>query len=142
MIARHNASAASHGQGVIQQVVTSEVRALALRSATAAREIKMLITESMRRVDEGTSVIQAAGQTMQDLVSNADHIHQLLQTISGTGTEQSTGIRQIGVALQNLDQSTQQNAALVEETAAAANSMKDLAQQLAERASMFKVATR
>ena len=79
------------------------------------------------------------GKTMEDLVSNADHIHKLLQEISGSSAEQSTGISEVGVALQTLDQSTQQNAALVEETAAAASSMKDLAQQLADRVSMFKV---
>jgi methyl-accepting chemotaxis protein len=131
------ARAGEQGKGFA--VVASEVRALALRSATAAREIKSLITESMDRVDESTNVIQVAGKTMQDLVSNADHIHKLLQEISGSSAEQSTGISEVGVALQTLDQSTQQNAALVEETAAAASSMKDLAQQLADRVSMFKL---
>jgi len=189
-IAHNNADAASHGKGVIQQVinsmsavkassgkigdiigvidgiafqtnilalnaaveaarageqgkgfavVASEVRALALRSATAAREIKALITDSMGRVDESTQVIQTAGKTMEDLVANADHIHALLQEISRTAAEQSVGITEIGVALQTLDQSTQQNAALVEETAAASSSVKDLAQQLTDRVSMFKV---
>ena len=131
------ARAGEQGKGFA--VVASEVRALALRSATAAREIKALITESMDRVDDSTNVIQIAGKTMEDLVSNADHIHKLLQEISGSSAEQSTGISEVGIALQTLDQSTQQNAALVEETAAAASSMKDLAQQLADRVSMFKV---
>ncbi len=131
------ARAGEQGKGFA--VVASEVRALALRSATAAREIKTLITESMGRVDESTQIIQSAGMTMDELVTNADRIRGLLQEISGTAVEQSSGITQIGVALQELDQSTQQNAALVEETAAAASSMKDLAQQLANRVSMFKV---
>jgi len=132
------ARAGEQGKGFA--VVASEVRALALRSATAAREIKALITDSMGRVDESTQVIQTAGKTMEDLVANADHIHTLLQEISRTSAEQSTGITEIGVALQTLDQSTQQNAALVEETAAASSSVKDLAQQLSDRVSMFKVA--
>ena len=131
------ARAGEQGKGFA--VVASEVRALALRSATAAREIKSLITESMDRVDDSTHVIQIAGKTMENLVSNANHIHQLLQDISGSSAEQSTGISEVGVALQTLDQSTQHNAALVEETAATASSMKDLAQQLADRVSMFKV---
>ncbi len=131
------ARAGEQGKGFA--VVASEVRALALRSATAAREIKTLITESMDRVDESTRIIQSAGTTMEQLVTNADRIRSLLQEISGTAAEQSSGISQIGVALQDLDQSTQQNAALVEETAAAASSMKDLAQQLAHQVSMFKV---
>ena len=95
--------------------------------------------DSMGRVDESTQVIQTAGKTMEELVANADHIHKLLQDISRTAVEQSTGITEIGAALQTLDQSTQQNAALVEQTAAASSSVKDLAQQLADRVRMFKV---
>jgi methyl-accepting chemotaxis protein len=131
------ARAGEQGKGFA--VVASEVRALALRSATAAREIKTLITDSMDRVDDSTQVIQTAGKTMDDLVSNADRMRGLLQEISSSAKEQSTGISEIGMAVQDLDRSTQQNAALVEETAAAALSMKELAQQLADRVSTFKV---
>ncbi|RZI86241.1 MAG: hypothetical protein EOP38_02270 [Rubrivivax sp.] len=131
------ARAGEQGKGFA--VVASEVRALALRSATAAREIKTLITDSMDKVDDSTVVIQTAGKTMDELVSNADRMRGLLQEISGSAAEQSTGITEIGLAVQALDQSTQQNAALVEETAASALSMKDLAEQLADRVSRFRV---
>ena len=132
------ARAGEQGKGFA--VVAEEVRALSLRSATAAREIKALITDSMGRVDESTQVAQSAGKTMGDLVANAQRMKTLLEEISGSARQQNSGITSIGSAVQDLDRSTQQNSALVEETAAAALSMKKLAQQLAERVSMFKVA--
>lgn len=132
------ARAGEQGKGFA--VVAGEVRALALRSATAAREIKALITDSMGRVDDSTQVAQSAGQTMGDLVANAQRMKTLLEEISGSARLQNSGITDIGSAVQDLDRSTQQNSTLVEETAAAALSMKQLAQQLAERVSMFKVA--
>ncbi|MDO9002660.1 MAG: methyl-accepting chemotaxis protein [Aquabacterium sp.] len=132
------ARAGEQGKGFA--VVAGEVRALALRSATAAREIKSLITDSMGRVDASTQVAQSAGKTMGDLVANAQRMKTLLEEISGSARQQNSGITEIGSAVQDLDRSTQQNSALVEETAAAVLSMKKLAQQLAERVSMFKVA--
>ncbi|CAH0351777.1 methyl-accepting chemotaxis protein [Aquabacterium sp. CECT 9606] len=132
------ARAGDEGKGFA--VVAGEVRALSLRSATAAREIKSLITDSMGRVDDSTQVAQSAGKTMGDLVGNAQRMKTLLEEISASARQQNSGITDIGAAVQDLDRSTQQNSALVEETAAAALSMKKLAQQLAERVSMFKVA--
>ncbi|WP_374319624.1 methyl-accepting chemotaxis protein [Aquabacterium sp.] len=131
------ARAGEQGKGFA--VVATEVRALALRSANAAQEIKQLVTESMERVSASTRVVEAAGATMDELMSNADHMQKVLMELSGSATSQSAGITQIGSAVQDLDQSTQQNAALVEQTAAAATSVKDLAQQMADRVKMFKL---
>ena len=120
-------------------VVASEVRALAQRSATAAGEIKKLIHESTREVDNGTRVVQSASRSMQALVQNAGRIRDLLGEISTSAREQSDGMSQVGSAVQQLDQMTQQNAALGEETAAAAESMRDQAVELAERVGRFKL---
>ena len=132
------ARAGEQGKGFA--VVAGEVRALSLRSATAAREIKALITDSMGRVDDSTQVARAAGQAMSALASNAQRMKTLLDEMSGAAHRQNSGITDIGSAVRDLDRSTQQNSALVEETAAAARSMKQLAQQLSEHVSMFKVA--
>ena len=120
-------------------VVASEVRALAQRSATAAGEIKKLINESTREVDNGTRVVQSASRSMQALVQNASHIRDLLREISTSAREQSDGMSQVGQSVQHLDQMTQQNAALGEQTAAAAESMRDQAVDLAERVGRFKL---
>jgi len=131
------ARAGDQGKGFA--VVASEVRALALRSATAAQEIKTLISHSMTQVDQSTQVAQEAGSTMQELQAKADRIRALLQDMAQAAQSQSASIHHIGQAVQTIDSSTQQNAALVEETAAAASSVKDLAHDLAQQVAAFKV---
>ena len=131
------ARAGEQGRGFA--VVASEVRSLAQRSAQAAREIKSLITSSVERVDAGTQVVKGAGETMQELVANARRMNDLLAEISTAATEQSSGVGQVGSAVQDLDRMTQQNAALVEQTAAAASSLKDQALGLARDVASFRV---
>jgi methyl-accepting chemotaxis protein len=132
------ARAGEQGRGFA--VVAGEVRALAQRSAQAAKEIKTLIAESVEKVDNGTRLVGDAGQTMEDIVAQVKRVSDLIGEISHSSIEQSTGIGQIGQAVTQLDQVTQQNAALVEESAAAAESLKHQAGQLAELVAVFKLA--
>jgi methyl-accepting chemotaxis protein len=131
------ARAGEQGRGFA--VVASEVRSLAQRSAQAAREIKTLITTSVEKVESGTQVVQGAGDTMQELVANARRMNDLLAEISTAASEQSSGVAQVGVAVNDLDRMTQQNAALVEQTAAAASALKDQAVGLAGEVAKFKM---
>ncbi len=131
------ARAGEQGRGFA--VVASEVRALAQRSAGAAREIKVLITDSVARVEAGTRVVGAAGQQMSELVSKAERMKLLMNEISNSSTEQGVGVRQVGVSIQSLDQQTQQNASLVEQTAAAAVTLHDQALALADRVARFRL---
>ena len=131
------ARAGEQGRGFA--VVAGEVRNLAQRSAQAAKEIKALITSSVERVESGTRVVQGAGTTMRELVNNAQRMNDLLAEISTASKEQSLGITQIGTAVQDLDHMTEQNAALVEQTAAAATALKDQAVHLAEHVAKFKM---
>ncbi len=131
------ARAGEQGRGFA--VVASEVRSLAQRSAQAAREIKTLITTSVEKVESGTKVVQGAGETMQELVVNARRMNDLLSEISTAATEQSSGVAQVGSAVNDLDRMTQQNAALVEQTAAAASALKDQAVGLATEVALFKL---
>ncbi|MBC3880235.1 CZB domain-containing protein [Undibacterium sp. LX40W] len=131
------ARAGEQGRGFA--VVASEVRALAGRSAEAAKEIKGLITTSSEKITSGTLVVKNAGATMVEIVENADRIKTLLDDVANGAREQSTGVAQIGEAVSELDRNTQANAALVEETAAAANSQCGVAVQLAAQVDEFRL---
>lgn len=121
-------------------VVASEVRNLAQRSASAAQEIKGLITTSVEKVESGTHIVEQAGQTMSQVVKNARQIDQYLGEIATSSREQASGVEQVGQSIQELDRSTQQNAALVEETTSAAASLREQAELLQSQIANFKVA--
>ena len=131
------ARAGEQGRGFA--VVASEVRSLAQRSADAAKEIKVLISGSVDNVREGAVVVKGAGDTMSEIVISAKRMGSLLGEISTATTEQSLGMSQVNSSVQELDRMTQQNAALVEETAAAAGSLHDQAQQLSQEVAQFRM---
>ena len=131
------ARAGEQGRGFA--VVAGEVRALAQRSGQAAREIKTLIAQSVDQVDVGARHVAEAGETMQRIVTQVQRVNDLVSEIRAASNEQTRGIEQIGQAVAQLDQVTQQNAALVEESAAAADSMRVQAEHLAQSVSTFKV---
>jgi methyl-accepting chemotaxis protein len=115
------------------------VRSLAQRSATAAKEIKVLIGESVGKVENGTRLVADAGRTMGDIVDQVRRVSALIAEISDASGEQSRGIEQIDMAVSQLDQVTQQNAALVEESAAAAESLRVQADGLARTVATFRL---
>ncbi|MCX2860822.1 methyl-accepting chemotaxis protein [Paucibacter sp. PLA-PC-4] len=131
------ARAGEQGRGFA--VVASEVRSLAQRSADAAKEIKSLINDSVERVQSGTQLVDRAGQTMQDIVNSVQRVADIVGEISSASVEQSAGIAQVGEAVTQLDRATQQNAALVEESAAASESLKHQAVRLLESVASFKL---
>ncbi|HLO95794.1 MAG TPA: methyl-accepting chemotaxis protein, partial [Burkholderiaceae bacterium] len=131
------ARAGEQGRGFA--VVASEVRNLAQRSAAAAREIKELISTSVERVETGSRLVGEAGTTMDDIVSQVKRVADLIGEISSATAEQTMGIGQVSTAVAQLDQVTQQNAALVEESAAAADSLKHQAERLAQVVGVFKI---
>ncbi len=131
------ARAGEQGRGFA--VVASEVRNLAQRSATAAKEIKTLIAESVDKVEGGAKLVREAGSTMDDVVSSFQQVADLVTDISNASREQSSGIAQVTEAVTHMDEVTQQNAALVEEAAAAAESLEEQARGLVEAVAMFKL---
>jgi len=131
------ARAGEQGRGFA--VVAGEVRLLAQRAADAAREIKQLIAASVESVSKGAEQVDAAGATMTEVVSAIEHVRAIVAEISSASTEQSTGVNQVGEAVAQMDRSTQQNAALVEESAAAAESLRQQAGQLLQGVSAFRL---
>jgi len=131
------ARAGEQGRGFA--VVAAEVRNLAQRSAEAAKEIKVLISTSVDKVEAGSRLVAEAGSTIGEVVANAQRVADIIGEITAASGEQSSGIGQVNTAVNQLDQMTQQNAALVEESSAAAESLKDQAQRLTQAVQVFRI---
>ncbi|MFJ9451424.1 MULTISPECIES: methyl-accepting chemotaxis protein [unclassified Herbaspirillum] len=131
------ARAGEQGRGFA--VVASEVRSLAQRSSAAAKEIKTLIDDSVSKVDVGSKLVQQAGETMNEVVASVKRVTDIVGEISSASQEQSAGIGEVGQAITQMDEGTQQNAALVEQAAAAAQSLQDQAATLAQLVGRFKL---
>jgi methyl-accepting chemotaxis protein len=131
------ARAGEQGRGFA--VVAAEVRSLAQRSASAAKEIKALIGDSVEKVDAGTRLVDQAGITMNEVVESIKRVTDIMAEISAASQEQTQGIEQVNIAITEMDNVTQQNAALVEEAAAAAGSLQDESSHLAGLVSVFKL---
>ena len=131
------ARAGEQGRGFA--VVAAEVRNLAQRSAGAAKEIKALIGNSVEKVDAGSKLVDEAGQTMEEIVASVKHVADIMSEIAAASREQSSGIEAVNRAINQMDEMTQQNAALVEQASAAAESMQDQAASLAQAVLVFKM---
>ncbi|MGG6110637.1 methyl-accepting chemotaxis protein [Pantoea allii] len=131
------ARAGEHGKGFA--VVASEVRTLAQRSSTAAGEIRQLIEANARSVGQGDELVANASATMQSIVTAVGHLSDTVEEITSASAEQARGVEQVGIAVTEMDSTTQQNAALVEESASAANSLREQAKQLLQAVSVFRL---
>ncbi len=131
------ARAGEQGRGFA--VVAGEVRKLAQRSADAAKEIKSLITDSVAKVEDGSELVDRAGQTLREIMTSVKKVSDIVAEMAAAAREQASGIEQVNKAIMQMDQVTQQNAALVEETAAASQAMGDQAHQLQRLVQYFKV---
>jgi len=131
------ARAGEQGRGFA--VVASEVRSLASRSADAAKEIKSLISASVQRVEQGVVLVDQAGSTMTEVVGSIRRVTEIMGEISAASSEQSSGVSQIGEAVTQMDHVNQQNAALVEQMAAAASGLKSQAGELVKVVSVFRL---
>ena len=134
------ARAGEQGRGFA--VVASEVRSLASRSAEAAKEIKSLISASVERVEHGTTLVDQAGSTMNEVVTSIRRVTDIVGEITAASGEQASGVSQVGNAIAQIDQATQQNAALVEEMAAAANGLSQQAHELVSAVAVFRLDTK
>ena len=131
------ARAGEQGRGFA--VVAAEVRSLAQRSADAAKQIKTLIGDSVEKIDVGAHLVESAGKTMEEIVSSVQRVSDIIGEISVAASAQTTGIDQINAAVNELDHMTPQNAALVEQSAAAAESLKDQGDRLNVAVARFKL---
>jgi methyl-accepting chemotaxis protein len=130
------ARAGEHGRGFA--VVASEVRALAGKSADAAKDIKVLIEESVTRVAKGTALAEQSGEVLSGITGSIEQVAEMIEAIANASNEQSIGINQVNKAIADIDVITQQNAALVEETTAAAESLNHEANELRQNMDFFK----
>jgi methyl-accepting chemotaxis protein len=131
------ARAGEHGRGFA--VVATEVRNLAQRSATAAKEIKGLIKESIQRVNDGSELVNQSGKTLEEIVNSVKRVTDIIAEISAASQEQAIGIDQVNRAIMAMDQTTQQNVGVVEQTANVAQAMRDQASQLQQQVQVFKI---
>jgi methyl-accepting chemotaxis protein len=131
------ARAGEQGRGFA--VVASEVRNLAQRSATAAREIKDLIQDSVAKVEDGSKLVDESGKHLQDIVAAAKKVADIIVEISEANSQQANGLDQVNAAIMQMDEVTQQNAAMAEETSSVAASMKEQARELTNLIAVFRV---